>query len=129
MTDSRTSSDSARDGTLGEFVARVREFSDQRDWGQFHDPKNLTMALSAEVGELVAIFQWLTAEQARAVSGDATRWPKVEDEIADVLIYLVRLADVLGVDLLNVGAAKLSRNAERYPVELARGTATKYDEL
>jgi dCTP diphosphatase len=121
--------DGGSDGPLLDFAARLRQFSAERDWGQFHDPKNLAMALSAEVGELVALFQWLTPEQARSVCSDPGDRARVEDEMADVFTYLVRLADVLGVDLLSVGAAKLSRNAERYPVELARGSATKYDEL
>lgn len=120
---------SADSETLAEFTERVREFAVEREWSQFHDPKNLTMALSAEVGELTALFQWLTPEESRLLPRELGRRQRVEDELADVLIYLVRLADVLEIDLVAVGRAKLERNAERYPVELAKGSAAKYDEL
>jgi dCTP diphosphatase len=101
---------------------QVRDFARERDWEQFHTPKNPTMALSGEVGELVEIFQWLTAEQADAVM-DSDRAGDVRDELADVLIYLVRLADVLEVDLTEVALAKLERNHKRFPPEDVRGRA------
>ncbi len=114
---------------MAQLVARVHQFAEVRDWLQFHDPKNLVMALSGEVGELTALFQWLTPEQSRGIMTNPTERSKVEDEVADVLIYLVRLADVLGVDLLGVSQAKVDRNEHRYPVSLARGKATKHDDL
>lgn len=94
---------------------RLEVFASERDWEQFHTPKNLAMALAGEVGELVAIFQWMTPEQSAAVmAGD--RASAVEDELADLLIYLVRLADVLGVDLRSVAEAKIERNVTRFPI-------------
>jgi dCTP diphosphatase len=103
---------------------RIREFAQERDWEQFHTPKNLSMALSGEVGELVEIFQWLTAEEAVSVM-DGARAEDVEDELADVFIYLLRIADVLGVDLAGVTRAKLDRNEHRYPATQVRGRADR----
>lgn len=94
--------------------SRLRTFSEQRDWLRFHTPKNLAMALSVEVSELVEIFQWLTPEESQLVmSGE--RGDEVADEIADVTIYLLRLADVLEVDLDDVVSRKVARNARRFP--------------
>ncbi len=100
------------------------DFAAERDWDQFHTPKNLAMALAGEVGELVEIFQWLTAEESAAVMS-SPRAQDVCDELADVLIYLVRLADVLGVDLIGAGFEKLQKNALKYPVQEVQGSATK----
>lgn len=105
----------------------LRSFAAERDWDQFHTPKNLAMALSGEAGELIAHFQWLTAEQSAALDGAAHG--EVALELADVLLYLIRLADVLDIDLAEVARRKLEINAERYPVGLARGRADKYDRL
>lgn len=105
----------------------IRAFAEARDWQQFHTPKNLAMALSVEASELLEHFQWLTPEQSAAL--DASRREQVQQEMADVFIYLVRLADVLGVDLAAAAAAKMRLNAEKYPVEKARGIAAKYSEL
>ena len=113
------------DDGLSELQERVRRFADERDWGQFHTPKNLTMALAGEVGELIEHFQWLTPAQSGEVMADPGTARAVEDELADVLIYLVRLADVLGVDLLDAARAKLAENAKRYPADQARGSAAK----
>jgi NTP pyrophosphatase (non-canonical NTP hydrolase) len=104
---------------------RVRRFAEERDWGQFHTPKNLVMALAGEVGELIAHFQWLTPAQSDTVMADPATARAVADELADVLIYLVRLGDVLGVDLLDAAERKLAENAERYPADQARGSAAK----
>ena len=114
----------AADG-LSELRDRVRLFAEERDWGQFHTPKNLTMALAGEVGELIEHFQWLTPAESAEVMADPGKARAVGDELADVLIYLVRLADVLGVDLLDAAGRKLADNAERYPVERFRGSAAK----
>ena len=108
--------------TIAALQARLRGFARERDWEQFHTPKNLAMALVGEVGELVEILQWLTPEQAAAVM-DSDRAADVEDELADVLIYLVRLADVLGIDLAAAAATKLDRNEQRYPAAEVRGRA------
>jgi NTP pyrophosphatase (non-canonical NTP hydrolase) len=101
---------------------RIRKFARERDWEQFHTPKNLAMALSGEVGELVEIFQWLTPDEAAAVM-ESARAGDVEDELADVCIYLLRLADVLGLDLLGVTSRKLDRNNERFPASEVKGRA------
>jgi NTP pyrophosphatase (non-canonical NTP hydrolase) len=102
------------DDSLDRLRADLREFACERDWEQFHNPKNLAMALAGEVGELLEIFQWLTPEEADAVMG-SPRADDVNDELADVAIYLMRLADILGVDLLEVAHAKLERNRNRFP--------------
>jgi NTP pyrophosphatase (non-canonical NTP hydrolase) len=106
---------------------RLREFIAERDWDQFHNPKNLAMALVAEAGELVEHFQWLTAEQADRLPAETLA--EVEHEIADVLIFLVELADRLKIDPLAAAEKKLALNAQKYPVHKARGKATKYDKL
>lgn len=93
----------------------LREFAEQREWVRFHTPKNLAMALSVEASELLEIFQWLTPEESVAVM-TSERGDDVRDEIADVMIYLLRLVDVLGIDLEDVVAAKIERNAERFPL-------------
>ena len=96
---------------------RLREFAAERDWDQFHTPKNLAMALSAEVGELTEIFQWLTPDQSMTVMSDPGRAEHVRDEIADVFAYLLRLCDVLGIDLEVAATEKIAKNAVRYPPE------------
>ena len=113
--------------TLEELAVRLAEFARERDWDQFHSPKNLAMALSAEAGELLEIFQWLTEEHSRAL--DARSKDAARDEIADVLLYLILLSDALGVDPLAAAERKIVANAQKYPVEKARGTSKKYDEL
>ena len=106
---------------------QLRNFARERDWEQFHSPKNLAMALSVEAAELVELFQWLTEAQSMSLDG-ATR-ERADEEIADVLLYLVRLADRLGIDPLAAAQRKLAANARKYPVDKARGNARKYDEL
>ncbi|WP_280191030.1 nucleotide pyrophosphohydrolase [Delftia sp. PS-11] len=107
----------------------LRQFAQERQWQPFHSPKNLAMALSGEVGELTEIFQWMTeADSHNAASHPATA-TAVRDELADVAMYLIRLADVLGVDLNAAIASKLVANAEKYPVQACRGVSTKYDQL
>jgi len=106
---------------------QLRAFAQARDWDQFHSPKNLAMALAGEAGELLENFQWLTEEQSRHPSPETLR--AAGEEIADVLLYLVRLADKLGIDPVAAARDKLRANAERYPVDKARGNARKYTEL
>lgn len=106
---------------------QLRAFAAARDWEQFHSPRNLATALAVEAAELLEPFQWLTDEQGRNLP-PATR-AAVEEELADVLLYLVRLADQLDVDLAAAARAKIVRNGEKYPVEKARGSSRKYDEL
>ena len=102
----------------------LRRFAEAREWQQFHTPKNLAMALSVEAAELVECFQWLTPEQSAGLKGHDRR--AVEEEMADVLLYLLRLTDVLDIDLLQAAQRKMKLNARKYPVTLSRGTARKY---
>lgn len=106
-------------------TSELRQFADERDWDQFHTPKNLVMALVGEVGELIEHFQWLTPDESVEVMHDDTSARRVAEELADVLIYLVRLADVLGVDLLDAARTKLAANTRRYPADRVRGSADK----
>jgi len=117
----------SRIATLEELRERLAAFAAERDWEQFHSPKNLSMALAAEAGELLEHFQWLTEAQSENLA-QATR-DEVALEIADVLLFLLRLADRLGIDPLEAAARKLELNARKYPVEKSRGRATKYDRL
>lgn len=110
---------------MTELTERVRAFAQEREWEQFHTPKNLVMALAGEVGELLAELQWLTPEQSAAVMRDEELGPRVRAEIGDVTIYLVRLADVLGLDLVQVALDKLAESGRRYTVEAAHGSAAK----
>ena len=105
----------------------LRAFAAARDWDQFHSPRNLATALAVEAAELLEPFQWLTEEQGRALPPETRA--AVEEEMADVLLYLVRLADKLDVDLAAAARAKIARNGEKYPVEKARGSSRKYDAL
>ncbi|OLF17430.1 hypothetical protein BU204_11610 [Actinophytocola xanthii] len=114
---------------IQQLQARLRRFADERDWGQFHTPKNLVLALIGEVGELAAEVQWLTdGEVQRRLAAPALR-ERVADEIAGVFIYLVRFADITGIDLLSTAYSKIERNESRYPVDLARGQSTKHTQL
>ena len=107
----------------------LRRFADARDWEQFHAPKNLAAALSVEAAELLEIFQWLDEAQSRAIEPGHELHDRVAEEIADVQIYLLRLADKVGVDLDVAVRRKIARNEEKYPPGKARGNATKYDRL
>jgi NTP pyrophosphatase (non-canonical NTP hydrolase) len=113
--------------SLKALSARLAAFAAERDWDQFHNPKNLAMAVAGEVGELVEHFQWLTFEEARSLSAAAR--DEVALEAADVLLFLLRLCDKLDIDLGAAAERKLELNARKYPVAKARGRATKYDKL
>jgi len=104
----------------------LRQFAAERDWDQFHSPKNLASALSVEAAELLERFQWLTEDESRHLP--PAELAKVVREMADVLNYLVRLADKLDVDLLDAARDKIVLNAQKYPVEKARGSARKYSD-
>lgn len=126
VSDAPVSADHATTGlTVPELTGRIRAFAEEREWQPFHTPKNLAMALAGEVGELLAELQWLTPEESAEVMADPQAGARVRAEIGDVTIYLLRLADVLGIDLLQAASDKLADSARRYPVELARGTAAK----
>lgn len=105
---------------------RLRTFATERDWDQFHSPKNLTMALMVEAAELMEHFQWLTEMQSCNLAAEDK--PAVADELADVLLYLVRLSDKLDVSLLEAALHKLEKNAVKYPAAQVRGSAKKYSE-
>ena len=108
-------------------IDRIRKFRDDRDWKRFHDPKNLAVSISIEAAELLELFQWKNAEQASRFATENK--DRVSEEIADVAIYLVELADITGIDLAKAIEAKLEDNAKKYPVDKARGVSTKYTEL
>jgi dCTP diphosphatase len=105
---------------------KLRAFAEARDWDQFHSPKNLSMALMVEVAELMEHFQWLT--EAQSGNLDAAKKAVVAEELADILLYLVRLADKLDVDLPEAALHKLEKNAAKYPAEQVRGSSKKYSE-
>ncbi|MBI5381289.1 MAG: nucleotide pyrophosphohydrolase [Opitutae bacterium] len=115
--------------TIAELKSRILAFARERDWEQFHAPKNLSMALSAEAAELMEHFLWTTPEQSRSVAADPAKRAKIEEELADVVIYALEFANMTGIDLASAITAKMAANAKKYPVEKARGRADKYDEL
>jgi dCTP diphosphatase len=104
----------------------ITAFIEERDWEQFHSPKNLAMALSVEVGEIVEHFQWLTEEQSRNLPPE--KLAEVRQEIGDVMIYLTELAEKLGIDPVEAAKAKVEINSKKYPAELVKGKASKYTE-
>ena len=114
--------------SLGKIQEFQRQFSAERDWDQFHTPKNLAMALIGESAELSEIFQWLTAEQSLELKQPGRQKTAVEEELADVFFYVARLADILEIDLEKAVWQKLEKNAKKYPVEKAKGNAKKYTE-
>lgn len=112
---------------LQSLTESLRRFAQARDWQQFHSPKNLVMALTVEAGELQEHFQWLTEAQSRALA--PAQLEVVGEEVADVLFYLLQLADGLGIDVMQAALRKLAINEQKYPAELARGSSRKYDAL
>jgi len=112
--------------SLEQLAEHLRHFAAERDWEQFHSPKNLSMALLVEVAEIAEHFQWLTEQQSRDL--DAARKEAVAQELADALIYLVRLADQLEIELLEAAEHKLALNEQKYPAEKVRGSPKKYSE-
>jgi dCTP diphosphatase len=113
--------------SFDELPARLSAFARERDWEQFHSPKNLAMAVAAEAGELLEHFQWVTESESRELP--AQQRDQAALEMADVLLYLVRLADRLDVDLVAAAHRKIDLNAEKYPLERSRGHSRKYTEL
>jgi NTP pyrophosphatase (non-canonical NTP hydrolase) len=113
--------------SLTQIKTRLRDFAAARDWDQFHSPKNLAMALIVEAAELVEHFQWLTEAQSQTLPPD--KLAEVEQEIADIQIYLIRLADKLGIDMEKAVNAKIELNEKKYPAEKVRGSAVKYSEF
>lgn len=115
-----------RSNSYRSFIDRIRTFARERDWEQYHSPKNLSIALIVEVAELVEQFQWLTEEQSRELPPE--KMSEIKDEIGDVLIYLMKLSDQLGIDPLQAAEQKLEKNAQKYPADKVRGSAKKYTE-
>ena len=111
---------------LKDISEKLQAFADERDWQQFHSPKNLSMAINVEAGELLEHFQWLTDEA--SVELDADKVQEIAKEIGDVQIYLIRLADQLGIDILAATEAKMAENEAKYPADIVRGSARKYTE-
>lgn len=116
-----------RQDSLQKLRDALRRFATDRDWDQFHSPKNLAIALSVEAAELLEHFQWLSDAEAAGIT-PAMR-AKVREELADVFLYLIRLADKLEVDLISAAAEKIQINAAKYPIEKARGSSKKYTDL
>ncbi len=115
--------------TVAALKARVLAFARERDWEQFHSPKNLSMALAAEAGELMEPFLWVSPEEARGLATDPARQPRIADELADVVVYALQFANMAGIDLSAAITAKMAANAAKYPIERARGRSDKYTEL
>ena len=112
---------------LESLIATLRQFARERDWEQFHSPKNLACALAVEAGELLEHFQWLPEEQSRELP--AEKMAQVAAELADVFLYLLQLSDTLGVDLISAAEQKIVANAAKYPVDRSRGNSKKYTDL
>jgi NTP pyrophosphatase (non-canonical NTP hydrolase) len=115
--------------TVQQLKTRILAFVRERDWEQFHAPKNLSMALAAEAGELMEHFLWATPEQSQAIATDPVKRAKIADELADVVIYALEFANATGLDVAAAIEAKMAANAKKYPVEKARGRSDKYTEL
>ena len=109
---------------MHELIKKIKQFRQERDWGRYHSPKNLVMALSVEVAELVEHFQWLTQEESRNLPDD--KLDQVRDEIGDILIYLANLSEKLGIDPVRAAHDKIEKNQTKYPAELVRGKHRKY---
>jgi NTP pyrophosphatase (non-canonical NTP hydrolase) len=112
---------------MEDVLRRIRKFRDERDWMQFHNPKNLAASIVIEAAELLEQFQWKTGEESERHA--QAKKEAIADEIADVAIYLLELADNLDIDLIQAINSKLDKNARKYPVEKAKGVSTKYTEL
>jgi NTP pyrophosphatase (non-canonical NTP hydrolase) len=115
--------------TVSELRERVLAFVRERDWEQFHSPKNLSMALSAEAAELMEHFLWASPEESRTVTLDPAKRAKIAEELADVVIYALEFANTTGLDIAASIEAKIAANARKYPVEKSKGRSVKYTEL
>ena len=115
--------------TIAQLKERVLSFARERDWEQFHSPKNLSMALAAEAGELMEHFLWASTEESRAIAREPARGARIAEELADVVIYALEFANATGLDLAASIEAKIAANARKYPIEKSRGRSAKYTEL
>ena len=116
------------DQSLPNLEKEIREFASVRDWGKFHSPRNLVLALVGEVGELSAEFQWIDDSEVAVALTDLEKHNSIRSEIADVFIYLMRLCDVLGIEPIAAARDKIELNKSRYPINLAHGNSLKYDQ-
>jgi NTP pyrophosphatase (non-canonical NTP hydrolase) len=114
---------------MDDLIRAVLKFRDERDWRQFHNPKDLAISISLEAAELLEAFQWKSVAEVETLLKSEENRQRIGEEMADVLILLISLADVLGLDLVETARSKLAANARKYPVDRARGNAKKYDEL
>ena len=112
---------------MDKLIEQIRNFNKERDWGQYHTPKNLSMALMIEAGELAEHFQWLTQDQSKTLNNETLE--EVREEIGDVLIYLLNIADKLGIDPIAAAKEKILKNANKYPVNQSKGKRTKHTDL
>jgi dCTP diphosphatase len=115
--------------TVAELKKRILTFARERDWEQFHAPKNLSMALAAEAGELMEHFLWADPAVSRAIVGDPAKRKKIEEELADVVIYALEFANIAGIDVAAVIESKMAVNANKYPIAKAKGRSEKYTDL
>jgi NTP pyrophosphatase (non-canonical NTP hydrolase) len=115
-----------QNGRLESLSADLEAFADERDWQQFHNPKNLSMALAVEVAEIMEILQWMTGDESANLN--ARKKSELSEELGDSLIYLIRLADMAEIDLIEAAEAKLAQNRDKYPADLVRGSSKKYSE-
>ena len=115
--------------TLSELKKQIAYFRDERDWKQFHKPKDLAISVSVEAGELLELFQWKTDSEINNTLDDPTKLSQLKDEVADIVVYCFNMSDIVGFDLADAIQRKLEQNAEKYPVDKAKGKATKYTEL
>ena len=114
------------DTSIQQLKDKIKEFVKERDWEQYHSPKNLSMSLSVEAAELMEHFQWLTSEQSHQLKDDPIKKAELEEELADIAVYLLNLCNVLDVDLSEAIRNKMAQNSEKYPAELVKGKAHKY---
>jgi dCTP diphosphatase len=115
--------------TIAQLKQRVLSFARERDWEQFHSPKNLSMALAAEAGELMEHFLWASPEESKAIAREPAKGARIAEELADVVIYALEFANATGLDLAAAIEGKIAANARKYPVEKSRGRSEKYTEL
>ena len=117
------------DQGIQDLIDKLNQFASERQWGKFHTPKNLVMALASESGELSEIFQWLTNEESLVQNLSEEQLNKIREETADIFLYLLILVDKLNIDIIQAANDKITLNAKKYPVELSKGNAKKYTEL
>ncbi len=113
---------------IHEWQKKIKKFAQEREWEQFHSPKNLAMALTVEASELLEIFQWMKEEDSFQIDDEVIRG-RIEDEVADTLVYLLRISDILNIDLDAAVSQKMLKNGQKYPVDQCKGRADKYYDL